>query len=51
MMKLARICSEGCFLSISVSLINLTYQRRQFLQEATFNYVWMKMCVCSIDSK
>lgn len=51
MMKLSRIRSGGCvfqpcFLNISVSLISLTSQRGQFLQEATFNYVWMKMCVC-----
>ena len=53
MMKLSRIRSGGCvfstcFLNISVSLINPTSQRGQFLREATFNYVWMKMCVCVV---
>ena len=51
MMKPGRIRSGGCvfwlcFLNISVSLISLISQRGQFLQGATFNYVWMKICVC-----
>lgn len=51
MMKLARfalgvVYSRHVFSTLVRPLLTLTSQRGQFLQEATFNYVWLKMCEC-----